>query len=648
MSCGSASTLDELPRNGVPVKSLVDLLEVLLRDCGRKCDVDVRRDVQTLRARVEHEGDGVITFALPAFCVSFERSLADGRITPAGFPTWGRLRGIPKFLQGFLGKVFDKEGSLLDEPSIVCIRAVRQLCLFGKKILRPCAVKREQDAIDDFVKCDSQLAEGSGQLDRYFRVVARLLGESINLDEAIRKGGFIPSHGPGQTQERYTGNRKWRFETWHRRLNAAGFSYAQHGRGSVCVTEALRAMVAGDWPQMIEPADEKPVRVTLVPKTLKSPRIIAVEPVCMQFAQQALKRLLVDALERGPMTAGQINFSDQSVNQRLALSSSRSGFLSTIDMKEASDRVSVSHAMMLFESSPNFRTLLFAARSTCAQLPSGDVIPLKKFASMGSATCFPVEALAFFTGVVASRILRSGRFPTARLVLELGRDVYVYGDDLLLPADETSVTCDDLETLGFLVNRRKSFWTGKFRESCGSDCYDGSDVTPVYVRRDLPTSELDSSGILSTVSTAAQLEKAGYVETAAAFRQAVEEHLGPLPHVPEVPTDLESWFNLCRVSRGTPAIGWTCHSEVRPHRRWVDKLQCKEYLHWTANSPVQKDPLDGDPALAKCLSAFATRSNEPWTPADYLNPLAGDDWHLTQSSRPYSLTLQRRWVLGPA
>jgi hypothetical protein len=289
------NTLDEPPERGL-VKSLVRLLEVLLIDIGGKCDVDTRRDCQRLRSRVEHEGDSFITIALPVFCSDFEKSLDEERIAPTAFRAFKCASGgrYPAFLQGFLSKVFDVEGSLLSEPSVDCIRAVRQLCLFGKKILRPCTAKRKKDAIDGYIRCDSEVATPSGQFSRYFRAVARILCRAFALDDLIRKGEIFPRHGPGATQERHMGNQKWRFTVWHRRLADAGFSYCQYGRGSRRI-EAILASHAdrNAWPVLSDPVDEKPSRLCLVPKTLKTPRIIAIEPTCMQFAQQALKRLLV-------------------------------------------------------------------------------------------------------------------------------------------------------------------------------------------------------------------------------------------------------------------------------------------------------------------------------------------------------------------
>jgi hypothetical protein len=623
------------------MKSLVDLLEYLLLDCGGKCDVQPARDIKTLRRRVEHEGESFITLTLPKFCRDFERSLAEERIAPAAFQSFKKTGGgrIPAFLQGFLSKVFNRDGTLLLGPSTDCIRAVRQLCLFGKKVLRPCSEERVQGAIDEFRKCDDDVASAlSGPYARYFRLVAAVVCRSLELDDVDMISTIEPSHGPGATQESISGNQKWIFRRWHKRLHERGFTYLRFGCGS----QQAALDDPDTWPGIVEPEDEAPVRVVLVPKTLSTPRVIAVEPVCMQFAQQGLSRVLVRALERDLLTQGHVNFRDQGVNQGLALSASKDGNLATLDMKEASDRVSMAHAEAMFESCPRFWDWLQACRSMRAKLPTGDVITLKKFASMGSALCFPVEALVFYTSIIAIRLYRAGKVPTRQTVLSQSRSVFVYGDDLIVPADEASAICDGLESLGFQVNRPKSFWTGKFRESCGWDCYDGEQVTPVYLRRDVPTSRSDASGIVSCVSTANQLYKAGYRQTAMALRWAVEALIGPLPLVRECESSqsLKTWERSCLQPHGTPALGWWQHSDLPSRRRWNRLLQRGESYCWVPVSPKDPDPLSGDAALAKCWRTIGKGSA--------FEPFPIDPLHLERSIRPYSLTLKRRWVPHPA
>nr|QDH88639.1 MAG: RNA-dependent RNA polymerase [Leviviridae sp.] len=632
------------------MKSLVELLENLILDCMRKSGAPLSRDVVTLRDRVKHEGDSFITITLPAFCADFEKSLALGRVAPGSWLSFGKLKaGIPAFLQGLLCRVFDMEGNLLTDPSTDCIRLVRQICLFGKKILRQCSDERLQDAVERYCQCEDDVREhfGGDTLLGVYEAVAEVILSSfptLHADNFV--GELLPKHGPGATQERIMGNQKWRFRRWHSRLENVGFEYLKFGRA-----QATRAMsldgrplyedsegnfsdIGEPMPEVIDPENEPPVRVVFVPKTLKTPRVIAVEPVCMQYAQQALAKLLVGLVETGPLTAGHVNFTDQTINQGLAEEASRGGTFATLDMSDASDRVSKTHVYALLDTVPQLRNWVFACRSESAILPSGEKIRLEKFASMGSALCFPMESLVFFTSIIASRLSRAGIPPTWHSVKKYGRDVYVYGDDLIVPADEAPAICDDLEALGFKVNRRKSFWTGKFRESCGADCYNGERVTPVYLRSDVPTDRTDVSGILSTVSTANQLYSAGYWKTASALRKAVERLVGRLPQVSDedvksLDEAVKQRHRLAEVD--TPAIGWNAYSEASPPLRWNFDLQRRERRHLVVVPSRAADPIDGDAALAKCFRLIG--SEDPIDPE-----------HLDVSVRPYGLTLKRRWV----
>jgi len=542
--------------------------------------------------------------------------------------------GIPEFLQGLLCHVFDGDGSLRDEPSVDCIRLVRQICLFGKKIERPCSQERVLDATARFKSVDGEVAERlEGPLFEAFQQVAKVLMDSctgLKNDDVL--SSLVPKHGPKATREHISGNQKWYFKRWHQRLDEAGFTYWRFGCHSHLseasdidenLVDFLAYALNLELPDFVEPGCEEPVRVVFVPKTQKTPRVIAVEPVCMQYAQQALKQLLVDELNSSPLTSGRINFRNQSINQDLALQGSNDGQLATLDMSDASDRVSLAHVEAALAGVPIFRSLALASRSMRAELPSGDIVTLRKFASMGSALCFPIEALVFFTSIIASRAVRGGCHINAQTVRSLGRDVYVYGDDIVVPSNEAPAICDDLESLGFRVNRHKSFWNGKFRESCGADCYDGELVTPVYLRRDLPANREDVSGLLSAVSTCNQLSLLGFRKTAAAMREAVEAIVGKLPQTPE----------------DNPAVGWHFHSEVVPKRRWNDAEQHFENRVLVAIPPRDDDALTGLAALAKCFSRIRGFLVDPLGSIG-----AADQEHLETSPRPYSLTLKRRWV----
>jgi hypothetical protein len=610
------------------MKSLVDLLEALLREAGALCNADVTRDVKTLRSRVEHEGDSFITIALPSYCSSFERSLADGRLSSTAFPAFkSGGSGRPLFLQGMLDRVFDADGTLLESPSTEVIRLIRQVTLFGKKLERPCSDARLARAIDGFLRCDDEVVSDlKGQLGRWFQAVARVITRDWDLTGATIFRSIRPHHGPGSTRDERPGNRKWQFRIWHQRLEEVGFTYH---RFASATSWRYWWSPGEECPDLVEPGAEAPVKVVFVPKTLKTPRVIAIEPACMQYAQQGLLDLILERIEKSSITGGHVNFTDQSVNQNCAREGSKDGNHATLDLSEASDRVSLAHVKAMLATQPELLDWVLACRSTSAQLPNGETIALKKFASMGSALCFPMESLVFFTSIIASRALRMGRFPTHELVHSLARDVYVFGDDLIVPSDEAFTICEDLEALGLKVNARKSFWTGKFRESCGEDCYDGERVTPVYLHHDFPQDRGDDSVLISVVATANQLFSAGFVETSTLIRQGVEKILGRLP----------------QVSPRSPAIGWHLPCKVVPDVRWNAHLQRREYRCWTARSPRSRDPLTGYPAMAKCFLVMENRPEPNYNKLVTLAPIR-DEEHLASSPTRYAVALKRSWVPG--
>jgi len=606
------------------VKSLVELLVSLLQEAGDKCKAPVARDVKTLRQRVKDEGESFITITLPEFSKHFERSLADTLVAPRAFPAFkrGASPGFPAWLSGFLRQIFDKSGRLLSTPSVDCIRAVRQICLFGKKPAQQCSQERQRAAADAYLQCDDEVQmEPIGQLWRYYRLVAAVVVGSLRLDDGLWLS-LRPRHGRGATGERLSRNSRWLFRTWHRRLEQAGFTWADFGRAQASLPSDEEGV---DQVRFVESWNERPVRVVFVPKTASTPRVIAVEPACMQYAQQALRNHLTERLEKAPLTAGRINFRDQSKNQMLAKEGSKSGNLATLDLSEASDRVGVALVNGLFEESPQFKELLSASRTGSAQLPHGVVKRLRKFASMGSAVTFPVESLAFFILIIASRILRAGGFPDQHTVGEYARDVHVYGDDLIVPSGEAESVCEDLEHMGLKVNRRKSFWTGKFRESCGEDCYDGHRITPVYLREQAPANERDAARLLSWVATSNQLFSSGYTATAMLMRKSVERCLGRLPE----------------VDPDSSALGWHYLGRGNPASRWNKALQRKEFRCWVSVSPKEDDPLDGDAALGKCLWLMGSR---PRTASPLTWNCAVDQDHLLRSVTPYGVALKRRWV----
>jgi hypothetical protein len=205
----------------------------------------------------------------------------------------------------------------------------------------------------------------------------------------------------------------------------------------------------------------------------------------VQYMQQSVKDYVYKAIEGHRLTKHSIRFTRQDVNQRLAYSSSIDKRLATLDMKDASDRVHLHLVQRIFKNSW-LLDYLEDARSLHATLPNGRNIVLNKYASMGSALCFPVEAMVFYTLIQCAMHQLDGRRPSSRSIRDYSRQIDVYGDDIIVPVDYTDVVVNYLESYALKVNVNKSFRFSNFRESCGADFYKGIPVNPVYARMDLP------------------------------------------------------------------------------------------------------------------------------------------------------------------
>jgi hypothetical protein len=205
-----------------------------------------------------------------------------------------------------------------------------------------------------------------------------------------------------------------------------------------------------------------PAKLTFVPKDSRSHRSIGVEPVLNGFFQKGIGSYIKSRLFK----AG-VNLYDQSRNQRLALDASINGTFSTIDLASASDTVSYGVVQSLLP--PEWFCLLDKLRSSTASY-KGRIFELEKFSSMGNSYTFELESLIFY----------SLCYGVCRLLNTDPSEIGVYGDDLIIRSSHYNLLFSVLEYCGFSVNSEKSFTSGKFRESCGADFYNGTAVRPFY------------------------------------------------------------------------------------------------------------------------------------------------------------------------
>lgn len=507
-------------------RSLTLLWQEVLTEVGTWCRTSTARDWNTVSRRFEAEGFSFLTISLANFGKDFEKSLDQGFVGDDQFAGFSRTGGLPRFLGGFLRLVFKPDGSaVLDMPSIDAIQAVRQLTLMFSKVEIPCSDARNRKAVDGYVQVEAELRErdrsglpaNAEGLKRVFTLLyAGILQQSTRrIDGVVPSssrnygallGAFerdapdsypVPRHGSGATADRRFGNEKFSSPAWTRRLDVVMPS-VDYLIPNWRYTDFLSEDSTG---ALLEPGEELPVKVTLVPKTLKTPRIIAEEPTCMMYAQQAIHSMLREEWDKDDLLPHFVTFHDQVPNQELAKEGSATGRLATLDLSEASDRVSNSLVRYLFSPFPSMAEVLDATRSRKASVP-GDhgVIRLAKYASMGSALCFPIETMVFLAIIILSWEEHTAR-PLRRADLRrLIGSVRVYGDDIVVPVELVPLTIRNLEAFGFKVNANKSFWTGKFRESCGGDYYDGNDVNVIKVRQCFPSGRANVAEVVATVS----------------------------------------------------------------------------------------------------------------------------------------------------
>lgn len=608
------------------MKRPMAFMQVLLEDSGRRHGISTTRDLKTITSRFEHEGLSFLTISLSSFGKDLEKALSQGYVDHDLFQGYAFTGGLPRLLGGFLDLVFDrKSGRLLDQPSIGAIRSLRQITLMWAKIGLPCSDERNRQAIESYIETEQEVRRADEDFvhDRVddFRRIGRLLWREYFTvcDNSIAAGELVPKHGPGTTADGLIGNAKYSIREWTHRLEGV-FPYWENALPSIDYASFTEDGLV-DGVTYRSPGTERPVEVLLVPKTLKTPRIIAREPSYMQYMQQAVFELMTSLVPRFDNTRYFVKSDEdgQEINKSLARLGSLSGELATLDLSEASDRVSNQHVLALLADHPHFSEAVQATRSRKADV-FGKPIRLAKFASMGSALCFPFESIVFTTVVFLGIERVLNRRLTKKDVQSFYGRVRVYGDDIIVPVDYAHSVIETLEAFGFKVNTNKSFVDGKFRESCGGDYYDGEDVSIVRMRSMFPMDRSDVSELESTVSFRNQLAKAGYGRSVEYLDHLIERII-PFPWVEE----------------GSALLG--------RHGSWTSQpLRHDPHLHiplvkgaWV-ETVLPKNPLDEHWAL---LKFHLKRGEQP----------SFDKEHLARSGRADSSRVKIGWkspVSNPA
>lgn len=508
---------------------------------------ELHKDFAKLKKRSESEGISVFTELLPSFGKAVYRSFETGRFQlPLGFKRKKGTR-ISLFLNSLMSSVYDTEGYLLSNPDQACLEDIVQISFFAYKLDLPFSEEKTSKVIESFCSVERELkdlilpAKYDWIAERCAVLIETILKDCDPFD-------IVPKHGPGSVATGEKLHRKWIFKRKYANLHKV-FPYY-----SYFVPSRKSLLDRINWYKSLEPCESGCAKVALVPKDSRGPRLISMEPLEYQFIQQGLKTKLYERLESHPITSGRLNFTDQSINQNLALVNSLTGEYATLDMKEASDRVSLQLVERFFYRVPNWLKALKASRTTHTELPDGRILQLKKFAPMGSAVCFPIEALIFWS---IGEVLRK------EWLVKGG--IYVYGDDIIVPNEISLDLVDVYESFGLKVNVDKSFFTGPFRESCGYDCFRGTVITPTRMKKLLPLTrrQLWSAGDLTVaaIDLSNRLWKRGYWRTSSYLKRLVNLDL----LVTNKPFKSLQWFSF------------TGNDDSGLKRRFNNKLQTIEY-----------------------------------------------------------------------
>jgi len=229
-------------------------------------------------------------------------------------------------------------------------------------------------------------------------------------------------------------------------------------------------------------------RFATVPKTSLIDRAIAAEPSINVFYQLALGGVIRSRLRS---RAGWDLDRAQDIHRQVACRSSVTREFATLDLSNASDTVCKTLVEVLLP--PRWHDQLNDLRSK-ATLIDGKWVHLEKFSSMGNGYTFELETLIFAALCCATLRLNGARG-------HLGADVFVFGDDIIIPGGMVRCVKSVLEYCGFSLNAEKSYFGDEpFRESCGGDYFNGKPVRPFYLKA-LPTGPQDfvalSNGLTS-------------------------------------------------------------------------------------------------------------------------------------------------------
>lgn len=356
-----------------------------------------------------------------------------------------------------------------------------------------------------------------------------------------------------------------------------------------------------------------PTAISFVPKDSRGPRTIGVEDFFLLKAQMGFHDFIKPILET--LSHGRIQFTDQSLMQAKAEEASKDKRFSTLDLEEASDRHGFKVARFLYTSFPCVRFALSRFRNKTAALHIGSSgmggrreFGLNAVAGMGSGLTFPLMAWTIYSAVChyVEEIYHD----------DISSDVYVYGDDVIVPSKYYDDARKALEKVGLKVNASKSFMKGWFRESCGGDYFRGNTVTPVRLK--LTFSDIackgvtlfcDEQAVIRLERHCRELVRAGFYRLSDYYYNVIEratESVLPVSSNYQAPYLIRYRWDAHYVPDDTGHYGYTSGLKVVPatyqipntslNRAFRSHLASLAEVSWERTLCVREDIPVGDPS----------------------------------------------------
>lgn len=341
----------------------------------------------------------------------------------------------------------------------------------------PTTVDREAAAVQTFWECERQCFVANHRLDPLLL--------AYDIESEHRGIGHVVAHirkflkrvlGPAPA---VVDGRFGKGATYGDRGTSVTIPHKMSAKPTI-TSDAIYSLVpwtATSWARACAAEDRQVLivrgnRFTSVPKDCLKNRGICVEPSLNLFYQLGFGRLLRKRLKRQGLPLEDA----QDIHRQVACDASKTGAYATIDLSNASDTICESLVRLLLPH--DWYVHLNDIRSKYTEIEKGRWVLLEKFSSMGNGFTFELETLLFLA------ICQGAAFTEGR-TLTPHKDVWVYGDDIIVPTDLAPKVITLLRYFGLTPNKDKTFVDGPFRESCGGDFFLGQAVRP-YFLKELP------------------------------------------------------------------------------------------------------------------------------------------------------------------